>query len=80
MNLNSDTAKGRGVRTGIQAVIGFVVGLGAAVWAVPGVADAVWQYTTTNLTNVLVIIGLPSATTGVVSWVWNRFFRPEVPN
>lgn len=79
MNLNSDTAKGRGVRTGIQALIGFVVGLIAAVWAVPGVAEAAWTYVTANLTNVLVLVGLPSVATGVVSWIWN-VVRKDVKN
>lgn len=77
--LNSDTAKGRGVRTAVQALIGFVAGLIAAVWAVPGVAEAVFDYVTDNLVNVLVLVGLPSAFTGVVSWLWN-VARKDVKN
>jgi hypothetical protein len=79
MNLNSDTAKGRGVRTAVQALIGFFVGLIAAVIAVPGVAEAALDYVTANLVNTLVLVGLPSAATGVVSWIWN-IVRKDVKN
>lgn len=77
--LNSDSAKGRGVRTFIQAVLGFIIGLVAAVWAVPGVSDAAFKYVTENLTNFLVLIGFPTVATGVVSWIWN-VVRKDVKN
>lgn len=77
--INSDTAVGRGVRTAIQAVIGFFTGLVLVVWAVPGVPDAVFAYVTTNLPQFLLLIGVPAAATGVVSWVWN-LLRRDVRN
>lgn len=79
MNINSDTAKGRGVRTAVQAFIGFVSGLIVTVLAVPGVSEAVFQYITDNLVNFLVLVGVPSAATGIVSWAWN-IFRKDVSN
>lgn len=77
--LNNDSAKGRGFRTFIQAVVGFVVGLITAVWAVPGVSDVAVEYITKNLVNTLVLVGFPTVATGVVSWLWN-VVRKDVKN
>lgn len=79
MNLNSDTARGRGIRTAVQAVIGFFSGLVIAVWSVDGVPQVVYNYVTSNLGHTLLLIGLPAAMTGVISYVWN-LVRKDVPN
>lgn len=81
LNLPSqDSATGRGLKTFVQALIGFVVGLFITVWAVPGVPEAVGNYVQANIGEVLLTIGLPIAvSTGLVSLVWN-IFRKKVPN
>lgn len=79
MNINSDTAKGRGVRTAVQAFVGFISGLIVTVLAVPGVSEVAVQYITDNLVNFLVLVGVPSIVTGIVSWAWN-IFRKDVTN
>lgn len=73
----NDSATGRAIKTAVQAIIGFMVGLFIAVWAVPGVPDAVWSYIQSNLLQVLLAVGLPA---GVTSLVWNVIFRPDVRN
>lgn len=77
--VNSDTAVGRGIRTTIQALIGFTVGLALAVWTVPGVPDAIFAYVTSNLPTFLATIGVPSVVTGLVSYLWN-LARTDVRN
>lgn len=79
MNINNDTARGRGFRTAIQALIGLFVGLVLTVWAVPGVPEAVTSYITSNISVILGIVGISSASTGVVSWIWN-LLRKDVVN
>ena len=59
----------KGVRTGIQAIIGAVIGLITVVWAVPGVPEAVVQYLQANWFLILLGIGVPS---GLVAWIQNR--------
>jgi hypothetical protein len=59
----------KGVRTGIQSIIGAVVGLIVVVWAVPGVPEAVVQYLQTYWLPILLAIGVPS---GFVAWLQNR--------
>lgn len=76
MNLNSDTAVMRGVRTAIQAVIGFTVGLVGVVWAVPGVPQAVQTYVGDNAVTLALAVGVPA---GVAGFVWN-LFRKNVKN
>lgn len=73
---SSDTALVRGVRTTIQTFIGAFVGLLAAVWAVPGVPEAVTSYLSNNLVPLLLVVGIPA---GVTSFVWN-LLRPSVKN
>lgn len=79
-SLNNDSARGRGLRTGIQAALAalltFIIGLIMAVWKVPGVPVAVVDYVQGHLIEVLLAIGIPS---GLVSWVWN-ILRKGVPN
>ena len=73
---SSDTALVRGVRTIFQTIIGAFVGLVLAVWAVPGVPEAVTSYISTNLVQLLLVVGIPS---GLASFVWN-LLRPSVKN
>lgn len=70
--LQKDNAAGRGVRTGLQAAIGFVSGLFVVVWAVPGVPEAIGDYVTKNLASFLAMIGIPSAMSGVVGFIWSK--------
>jgi hypothetical protein len=66
--LNSDTAVWRGVRTAIQAMIGFVVGLVGTVWAVPGVPAAVNHYVEHNVITLALAVGIPA---GIAGFIWN---------
>jgi hypothetical protein len=59
----------KGVRTGIQAMVGSVIGLIAVVWAVPGVPEAVANYAQTNWLPILLTIGIPS---GIVAYFQNK--------
>lgn len=59
----------KGVRTGIQAIIGSLIGLVFVVWAVPGVPEAVVEYAKGNWLPILLTIGLPS---GIVAWLQNK--------
>ena len=83
MNLrlpSQDSATGRGIKTGLQSILGFVftfaVGLVLTVWGVKGVPEAIMAYIQTNFLQVLVTIGVPSAVAG---FIWN-YFRPNIPN
>ncbi len=83
MNLRfptQDSATGRGFKTGLQAVIGYIVtfavGLVLTVWHVPGVPHAVLQYCQNNFVQVALLFGVPS---GIAALVWN-IFRKDVPN
>lgn len=76
MNINKDSAVMRGLRTGVQAIIGFLVGLVVVVWQVPTVPEVVMSYVTNNIGALMAALGVSA---GVVSFVWN-FFRKDVPN
>lgn len=72
-----NTAKGKGVRTAIQATIGtiaaFLIGLVAVVWAVPGVPEAVTNYLVNNAVQLLTYLGLSAgALSGVFSYLQNK--------
>lgn len=67
MNKNEPSVKG--IRTGLQAVVGSLIGLVVVVWAVPGVPEAVVEYAKTNWLPILLSIGIPS---GLVAWVQNK--------
>lgn len=75
-----DSATGRGIKTGLQAVIGtlvaFIVGLVLAVLNVPGVNEAILQYVEAHLIQTLLTIGIPAGLTG---FVWN-LLRKGVSN
>lgn len=73
---NQDSATGRAIKTAAQAIIGFSIGLAIAVWTVPGVPNAVWNYVQGNLVEVLLSVGVPA---GLTSLVWN-LIRTDVKN
>lgn len=73
---NQDSATGRALKTATQAGIGFILGLIAVVWAVPGVPHAVIGYAEQNFVQMLLFVGMPA---GLTSLVWN-LLRKEVPN
>jgi hypothetical protein len=80
MQTTNDSALIRGIRTTLQALLAFMVGLVLAVWQVPGVPEAVHTYISNNLPNTLLAFGLPLALgTGLVSFLWN-VLRPSVKN
>lgn len=67
--MNKETPTGKGLRTAVQTIIGALIGLVIAVWAVPGVPEVVIEYARTNLIPLLLVIGIPS---GFVAWFQNR--------
>ena len=71
-----DSATGRGIKTAAQAIVGFCIGLVVVVWNVPGVPDAIVDYTKNHLWEILLLVGVPA---GITSTVWN-LFRPSVRN
>lgn len=73
---NQDSATGRAIKTGLQSVIGFIVGLAIVIWTVPGVPAAIISYLQDNLIQVLLIVGIPS---GLTSGIWN-IIRKDIPN
>ncbi len=76
---NKDSATQRGLKTVAQSAIGFIVGLIAVVWTVPGVPEAVLSYVQTNLVQILLTVGIPSAlASGATSFIWNTVFRKDV--
>ncbi len=71
-----DSSTGRAIKTFLQALIGFAIGLVLVVWAVPGVPEAVVQYVQNNFVQVLLTAGIPA---GITSFVWN-LSRKNIPN
>ena len=59
----------KGVRTGLQSMVGAIIGLIVVVWAVPGVPEAVVNYLQSYWLPILLSIGVPS---GFVAWLQNR--------
>lgn len=74
--LSKDSALARGIRTAVQAAVGFFIGLIVVVWNVPGVPSAVVNYLAENAFPFALALGLPA---GLVSFVWN-VLRKDVPN
>jgi uncharacterized membrane protein len=74
--MNKDSAFMRAIRTFVQAMVGFIVGLVMVVWHVAGVPEAVHAYIVGHALQLMLTIGIPA---GVASFVWN-FFRKNVPN
>lgn len=72
-----NSPKAKGIRTSIQAFIGFavtfVVGLVTVVWGVPGVPEAVSSYLLSQLVPILVFFGIPvGAASGIAAYIWNK--------
>lgn len=72
---SQDSATGRGLKTFVQSIVGFLVGLIVTVYAVPGVPTAVIAYTQAHLLELLLIVGVPS---GLISLLWN-LVRKDIP-
>lgn len=66
---NKTTPAGKGLRTAAQAILGSLIGLVTAIWAVDGVPETVFNYLKDNWLIVAVAIGLPS---GLLAWLQNR--------
>ncbi len=74
-----DSATGRGLKTIVQTMVGFTVGLGIAIWQVPGVPDVIMNYLQANFLQVFLTIGVPVAlSSGVTSFLWNLILRKSV--
>lgn len=68
---DKNTAVRNSIEVFLKACAGFIIGLIAAIWAVPGVPEAVTAYVRDNWMQVAVTVGLPTAlSTGLV----NLFF------
>lgn len=77
---DQDSSTGRAVKTAIQAVGGFIIGLIVVVWGVPGVPEAVIEYVRNNVFQIMITLGLPTIIgSGGLSFVWNML-RKNIPN
>lgn len=79
MKITQDSATARGIKTALQALITFLVGLVIVVANVPGVTDAVVTYSKQHFIEVAVAFGVPfSVGTGLTSFLYNWIFRSDV--
>lgn len=67
---NSPSAKG--IRTFIQAVPGFFVGLALTIWAVPGVKEAIITYVQNEGFALLSLVFSGAIFTGLFSFFQNK--------
>lgn len=70
--MNKNTPAAKGVRSFIQAVPGFFVGLAVTVWAVPGVKEAVVAYVQNEGLGLLALVFSGAAFTGLFSFFQNK--------
>lgn len=71
-----DSAASRGIKTALQALFTFVVGLLVVIYQVPGVPETIINYTWQHLPDVLLSVGIPMTIgTGLVSFLYNVIFR-----
>lgn len=70
--MNKNTASAKGVRSFIQAVPGFFLGLVVTVWAVPGVREAVVAYVQNEGLALLALLFSGAAFTGLFSFFQNK--------
>ncbi len=70
MNKNTPTAKG--VRSFIQAVPGFFIGLVLTVWAVDGVKEAIVAYVQNEGLGLLGLLFSGALFTGLIAYTQNR--------
>lgn len=77
--MTKDSAVSRGIKTALQALITFVIGLIIVVANVPGVTDAIVTYTKDHALEVVVAFGVPlSVGTGLTSFLYNWLWRKDV--
>lgn len=72
---DKNTATRNSFEVFLKAGVGFIVGLVLAIWAVPGVPDAITAYLLDNWMQVALTVGLPSALgTGLVNLIldWQK--------
>ena len=76
---NIDSAAGKGLMTALQSLISFLIGLIVTVYQVPGVPDAIINFTYNHLPEVLVNIGIPLIIgSGATSFIINYLFRKNI--
>ena len=71
-----DSSTGRALKSFVQAVIGFSVGLFTTIWAVPGVSEVTVKYCQDHFMLLAISLGVPTA---LASFVWNCL-RKDVAN
>lgn len=75
----TDSSTGRGIKTGIQSILGTLVVLGVglilAIKGVPGCPDAIINFAEQNFATIAGSIGLSS---GLISFLYNLIFRSSV--
>lgn len=64
-----NTATRNSIEVAIKAFVGFVAGLLAVVWAVPGVSDAVIKYVGDNWMQTALALGVPAVFTGIINLI-----------
>lgn len=70
--MDKSQPKVKGIRTAIQALAAFVVGLFVTVWAVPGVPDAITQYLLAHWMELVASLGLSTGlAAGILSFIQN---------
>lgn len=75
LTINRETAVYKGIRTGIQAILAFLVGAVLVVWNVPGVPEALYDYVVNDTFQNLASVGVLS---GLAGFLWNAA-RKDVP-
>jgi hypothetical protein len=68
--LDKNTPVGKGIRTGLQSIVGFITGLGLAIWGVPGVSEVAVAFILDNGVELALTFGISS---GLVSFIQNYF-------
>lgn len=73
----NNSPKAKGIRTSVQAFVGFVLtfilGLFTVVWGVAGVPEAVSSYLASQAVPIAVFFGIPvGAVSGVVAYLQNK--------
>jgi len=58
--LTNDSAGARGVRTSLQALVGFFIGLILVIWNTPGVPQNIQNYLQPYELQLLMLIGIPT--------------------
>lgn len=78
-NIKKDSAVWRSLVTAAQALFTFFIGLAVVVINVPGVTDAVTNYTKSHIGEMFLAVGIPMAFgTGLMSFLFNWLLRRDV--